>query len=130
MDTVRRIRELGFRRWYQRRLNEAHLSLVTCLLCMITAAICLEVMVDQSGLDAKILLVTLVAGATGIAVSAWRRFQLALVFAESFAGQATCRRCGAYAKWDVTASGGEAAGASGPWLRVRCRQCGEQWRIE
>lgn len=128
MDIADRIREQGFRRWYERRLNEAHVSLVTCLLCMLTAAACLEAFSDQPGFVRNALLLSGAIGATLGAVRAWRHFQTALLGAETLAGQATCRNCGAYAKWDVL-SAGHARDAS-PWLHVRCRKCGNAWHIE
>ena len=33
MDPVTSIRNLGFRKWYERELIKCHAALVTCLLC-------------------------------------------------------------------------------------------------
>lgn len=128
METADLIREQGFRRWYERRLNEAHLSLVTCLLCMITAAACLEAFSDEPGFIRNALLLGGALGAVLAAIAAWRHFQTALLGAEAIAGQATCRSCGTYAKWDVVSAG--RARDEAPWLNVRCRKCGSAWHIE
>jgi len=130
MDIADRIREQGFRRWYERRLNEAHLSLVTCLLCMVTAASCLEAFGDQPGFVANALLLAGSVGATLAAIAAWRRFQSALTGAEALAGQATCRNCDTYAKWEIVSSGSLRDEGGSPWLDVRCRKCGSMWHIE
>jgi hypothetical protein len=44
------IRKLGFRRWYERQLLESHACLVTCFLCTILLAVCLEGAMPRSGL--------------------------------------------------------------------------------
>ena len=42
MDIVQGIRKLGFRRWYERRLIEAHAFLITGFLALILAVAFLE----------------------------------------------------------------------------------------
>ena len=44
MEPAATIGRLGFRRWYERQLIEAHAWLISCFLCMLAIAACVEVM--------------------------------------------------------------------------------------
>jgi uncharacterized Zn finger protein len=67
-------------------------------------------------------------------IVAWRRFTVLLARAELFAGGATCSACAAWGKFRVlrqeSTSDDEPPEAGRPhWLRVRCTQCGHEWRL-
>ena len=66
---------------------------------------------------------------------AWRRFNVLLARAEHFAEAATCPQCKTWGKFKVVAQ--ESSDADDPpeagrphWLKVRCRQCEAEWRLE
>jgi len=113
------IARLGFRKWYERRLIEAHAWLVTAFLCVIVIAAGLE------GLSFKgdVLLALGPAGMVFFAgLIAWhgvRRFLAILGEAEHLGSQSTCGSCHRYAAFNVI--------AESPLMRVRCRKCGNEW---
>jgi phage FluMu protein Com len=129
------IRRLGFRRWYERQLIESHAYLVTAFLALILLLAGVEGM--QFARRSPLFYVAIVGGAAAAGVLTyvgWRRFNVLLARAELFAEGATCPQCKAWGKFDVLAE--ERAADDDPpesgrphWLRVKCRQCGEQWRI-
>ncbi len=67
-------------------------------------------------------------------IVAWRRFTVLLARAELFAEGATCSACAAWGKFRVlrqeSATEDDPPEAGRPhWLRVRCTQCGHEWRL-
>jgi hypothetical protein len=135
MDPADAIRRLGFRKWYERRLMESHAYLVTCFLCMVLVAALLEGFSFRTpGIQP---LVTLALCAVGgfVGLVSLRRYGAIMTEAERLADRSTCKDCGAYAKFDVLASGGDAGpsqvgdGTPTAWLRVRCRNCGRGWTM-
>ena len=138
MDIATRIRELGFRKWYERQLIDSHLSLTTCFLCGITVAACLEeVSLAEFGWKPASLLV-IVFSAAGVGLYSWRRYITVLERAETYGSHSTCPACKTYGRFEIVASGNRAEGPyldpqaaplPYPWLRVRCRKCGTVWRM-
>lgn len=138
MDIVARMRQVGFRKWYERQLIDSHLAFVTCLLAGITVAACLEA-VDlggHPGRSALLLSVIFLAGLVGW--HSWRRYIRVLERAERYGLRSTCESCRAYARFEILASGHAAQGPYAdpasealpcPWLRVRCRRCQNVWRL-
>ncbi len=138
MDIASRIGKVGFRKWYERQLIDSHLSLTTCFLCGIVAASCLEVVrfSDFSWKTATLLGVVFVAVALGW--YSWRRYITVLERAEAYGNRSTCAACHTYGRFEVIAAGHlaegpyldpQAAALPYPWLRVRCRKCGNVWRL-
>jgi hypothetical protein len=121
MTTANGIRKLGFKRWYERQLIESHLYLVTCFLCMVLVAACLEELRFENGVQALVVL-ALVAGGVWLGLRSWQRFRAMFFNAMQFGEASTCRGCGTYARFNVTQ--GEAE-----WLRVKCRKCGNEWTM-
>jgi ferredoxin len=138
MEPVASIRRLGFRKWYERQLIDCHAALVTCFLCGLTVAACLEgVNVLEFGLRPVLLLGT-VFGATLLGWFSWRRYITVLERAERYGQRSTCPDCRAYARFEVLNAGidtvpGPTAEAVAPlevtWMRVKCRKCGALWRM-
>lgn len=131
------IAKLGFRRWYERQLIESHLYLVTCFLCMIVVAACMEAFsLREPGLKPALMLaLTLAAGFAGI--HSWGRYQQLMVRAERLGDQSTCAGCKTYGSLRVTASGplspldyARNREQAEMWIRVRCRKCGHEWCME
>ena len=120
MEPARSIARLGFRKWYERRLIEAHAWLVTALLCAIYVEAAFETMgAKQNGLawlgTAGGMFVGLLIAWHGL-----RRFGAILKEAERCASQSTCADCGRHASFRVIAP---------QPLTVRCRKCAHQWTI-
>jgi hypothetical protein len=134
-DISEEIRRRGFRRWYERQLIESHAYLVTAFLSLILLLAGFEAMDALRGSPAYYVAVVGVAAAAGVVMwVAWQRFTVLLARAELFAESAGCPRCQAWGKFDVLAA--EPVSADDPpeagrphWVRVRCRKCGEQWRL-
>lgn len=136
MDLVDSIRKRGFRKWYERQLVEGHLYLVTCFLCMILVAACAE-QIDFRAPGAAVM-IALVLGGGVLGLFSWQRYKSIMTVAESYGDHSTCAQCGAYAKFEVidwgdpppvAPSGAAAAAAIGPWMKVRCRKCGNLWTL-
>jgi phage FluMu protein Com len=135
MKVVDDIRRLGFRRWYERQLIESHAYLVTAFLALILLLAGIESLGYLKGSLAFYAAVIVAAAAAGtLMFVAWRRFITLLNRAELFAGNAECPRCKAWGKFEVI--GAEAASEDDPveagrphWVRVKCRKCGQDWRM-
>jgi len=138
MELAEGIRKIGFARWYERQLIEAHLHLVTAFLCLILLTACLEGFDARApGLEPLLRIAGMLAGACG-GVWSVRRYGAILGVAESAAGQSVCKKCAAYARLEVLSAGllappaksRSSTGAPLPHLAVRCRKCGHEWMIE
>ena len=121
MEPARSIARLGFRKWYERRLIEAHAWLVTALLCAVYVEVSLEgIRFAGHGL-------AWLGSAGGMFVGGlivWhglRRYFAILAEAERFSGQSTCTRCKAYAAFEVVNERAE--------FTVRCRKCQSEWSM-
>ncbi len=131
MSVAASIRKLGFRRWHERQLIEAHASLVTAFLCVIVIAVCLDQFHwRESGAKPWIMLALIVAGIMLCYKTVTFYFKT-LFRAEHYAEQAVCSGCKAYGVIEVLASSACRSQdvASGSWLSVRCKKCGYDWTI-
>ncbi len=138
MDLVEGIRKRGFRKWYERQLVESHAYLVTCFLCMIMVAACAEQLNFRAPPTNLLAMIALVIGGGLVGLFSWQRYKAIMSVAECYGDHSTCAQCGAYARFDVldwgdappvAPSGTAAARAAGPWLKVRCRKCGNLWTL-
>ncbi|MFL6566637.1 MAG: hypothetical protein ACJ8G5_16985 [Burkholderiales bacterium] len=121
MEPARSIAKLGFRKWYERRLIEAHAWLFTALLCAIYVGVSLEG-ISFRRFDAAWL--GTVGGVFFGGLIVWhslRRYFAILAEAERFSGQSTCTRCKAYAAFEVINERAE--------FTVRCRKCHSEWSM-
>jgi hypothetical protein len=120
LEPAHSIGKLGFRRWYSRQLVEAHMWLVSALLCLIVALVALEhFTIRDFGLKSALMLAILLAGGW----TCWyasRRYLLMLIGTQRIAEHSTCAACRAYGLFDVT--------RDAP-LRVRCRKCSNEWQM-
>jgi hypothetical protein len=135
MQPGQHIARLGFKRWYERQLIESHAYLVTCFLCMVVVAACLEELSFRAPGIKPFAMLALVGVGGWVAIFSWRRYRTILLAAERLGDRSTCETCGAYAKFDVLESGGSDGpsqigdGTPETWLRVRCRKCGHGWTM-
>jgi protein-S-isoprenylcysteine O-methyltransferase Ste14 len=113
------IARLGFRKWYERRLIEAHAWLVTALLCAILVALSVEVLATERSISGWLGTAGVVFFAGLIVWHGTRRFLELLAQAEHLAQQSTCESCRRYGLFNVI--------AENPRMSVRCRKCGHEW---
>jgi hypothetical protein len=130
-----RIAKFGFKRWYERALMESHVFLVTALLGAILAFTGVELISERDGGVTRVMLgiVAVLIGGV-IAGASVTRYLRMLMQAINLGENATCRGCGTYAKFDILASG--RIRSHGPndrgslWMKVKCKKCGAEWRVE
>lgn len=127
------IDKLGFRRWYERKLIEAHAYFVTCFLCMIMVAASLEsLQLRHLTLSSLGLLAAIGIGGWVAWYSYWQ-FRALLDEAERFAEHSVCERCDAYGIFRVIESHNtdlKRPASDTPFrIRVRCKRCGHEWHL-
>ena len=122
------IRERGFSKWYERELLRGHAKLVLVLLCALAALGSVEAF-SQPGSQRALMVLSLAVSA---AIGAWavRRYLFLLNRAEFIANQATCPGCQTYGRFGIEAAEGPEEAGVPAALAVRCRRCGDRWRIE
>ena len=118
MEPVDSIRRLGFSRWYERRLIEAHAWFVSSFFCMVAIAAGVEEISFRGSLAHLMLYLLMVVGSVAVGAYALVRYHKILVEAETFGEHATCGGCGAYARFKVLSGS-----------QVRCRKCNHEWRL-
>ena len=134
MRVADRIRKLGFRRWYERQLIEAHGSLVTAFLGVIVVAVCMDQFHwHDPGFKPLIMLALIIAGIALCFKTVAFYFKV-LFRAEHYATQATCSDCGVYGVIEVLASPAHSTQeidhvSGGDWMKVRCKKCGHDWTM-
>ncbi len=134
MPPAEGIRKLGFHRWHERQLIEAHASLVTAFLCVIVIAVCLDQLHWREAGFKPILMLVLIAAGIALCLKTTAFYFKVLFRAEHFATQAVCGGCGVYGVLEVLSSAAPGAlddgGAAGSeWLKVRCKKCGHDWTM-
>jgi hypothetical protein len=118
MEPADSIRRLGFSRWYERRLIEGHAWFVSGFVCMIAIAACIEE-VGARGPATRTLFYAIIAVLSVIiGIYGLNRYQKILAEAEQIGEHATCTACGAYARFTLISA-----------ASVRCRKCGNEWRL-
>ena len=129
MGTVEGIRKYGFRKWYERRLIEGHVYLVTMVLAMVVMASGYEILSLEKTAFALLFDGAIVAGGAVVAWYSWRRYALAMTVAEYVGAQASCPQCKHYGFRPVPPA---EAGTFGPstLLLAMCRHCGTRWPID
>lgn len=123
------IRRRGFRRWYEGQLYEGHAYLVTGFLALIMMAVALEIVDFKQSWSGAVTLVAVGGAGGAICIFAWRQFTRILARAEYVAEQATCPSCRVYARFAVERGEDDPEAVGGCALHVRCRACGNAWRI-
>ena len=118
MEPADSIKRLGFNRWYERRLIEAHAWFITGFICLVTIAALMEELSFRGSAARLIFYALLIAGAAFVGVYGVVRYQKILIQAESVGEHATCAACGAYARFRLISAS-----------HVRCRKCSHEWRL-
>jgi hypothetical protein len=123
------IGQRGFRRWYERKLIEGHAYLMGGLLALFATLVALEMAEFRGPIDGLITTL-IVAGVGGFAcLYAFRQFSRLLGTAEHLAGQANCPQCKTYARFRLVHAFDAPTAVEGRALKVRCRECGNEWTI-
>ena len=128
MDVVASLRKLGFRRWYERALIEAHLWLVTSFLALVLAFALFE---SRNETLQHALHLPLVVGAAFCVLGAWtayRHYFRTLARAEMLGQAAACPQCGAYGRFEIVAAHEDDDGET-TQITARCRKCRQNWQM-
>ena len=118
MEPADSIGRLGFARWYERRLIEGHAWFISSFICIVAIAACAEELSFRGSFGRLLLYVLVIAAAAAICVYGLGRYQKILAEAELLGEHATCRACGAYARFKLISPS-----------HVRCRKCSNEWRL-
>ena len=116
MEPADSIQRLGFARWYERRLIEGHVWLISALFCVIAIAACMEELNFRGSIARLLIYVTVVLASAALGIHSLMRYKHILVEAEWLGEHATCRGCGAYARFRLISAS-----------QVRCRKCANEW---
>jgi predicted nucleic-acid-binding Zn-ribbon protein len=128
------IRKLGFRRWHERQLVEAHASLVTAFLCVIVVAVCLDQLQWRDGGVKPLIMLALIVAGIALCFKAVSFYFKMLFRAEHFAQQAVCSHCKVYGAIEIiTTSAADSNNVTdernNDWLKIRCKRCGHDWTM-
>ena len=131
------IRARGFRKWYEHRLIEAHLHLVTAFLCLITVLAAVEQGGPYRAWQPLVWLTGVTVGLGVVGAWNWRRYFTIMGVAGFMCERSSCPQCDAYGRFEVLYTGPRAdpdgqlpdALRDVPILQVRCRKCAHEWRM-
>jgi hypothetical protein len=118
MEPADSIRRLGFARWYERRLIEGHAWFISGFMCIVAVAASMEELSVRGSVPKLLFHVTIIVAAVAIGIYGLVRYQKILMEAEQLGEHATCRACGAYARFRLISQS-----------EVRCRKCDHEWRL-
>jgi len=118
MEPADSIGRLGFARWYERQLIEAHAWFVSGFVCMVAIAACVEELSFRGSIGRALFYSAVVAASLAIGIYGLARYHRILAEADSLGEHATCGSCGAYARFRLVSASD-----------VRCRRCGNVWRL-
>ena len=122
MEPARSIGQLGFRRWYERQLIEAHAWLVTALLVAIVIAVALEGISFRRPFWEFVPLLGLLFVGGLIINHGVRRFGALMAQAHRLAQDSTCASCGVYGRFQVIEEYPSR-------MKVCCRKCSHRWML-
>lgn len=129
------IARLGFRTWYERQLIESHVYFITGFMCGVVVMAMIEDLNLRrpEPMSLASLAVIIVAALIG-AVTIWRYMRM-LNRAEMLAEQCVCPGCAVYGLIRVLDAGvieseGVQDDGQPQWIRVSCKKCEHQWRLE
>jgi hypothetical protein len=132
VTTAESIRKQGFRRWYERRLIEGHLYLVTAVLALVMLGAGFELYSGSQTAADLLFDGALVLGGGALAWFSWRGYATTMMAAEWVGSQAVCPNCRhhGFRAVPVAEWSGEFAATPRRELVALCRKCGSQWRID
>jgi hypothetical protein len=122
MEPARSIARLGFKKWYERRLIEAHAWLLTAFLCGIVVMLSFELLSFKKHFLAWLGTASVAFVAALICWHGVRRFFAILAQSERYVSRATCGACNKYGEFKVL--------SESPKLLVRCQKCAHEWSFD
>jgi hypothetical protein len=117
------VRQVGFRKWYERELLSSHAHMVLAFLAVIALLGSFEAMRGASAGDQPLNLLGVLASA-GIGIWALRRYLFLLMRAEEVANQANCADCGTYGRFRIVGENQQSQETL-----VCCLKCQHNWTI-
>lgn len=129
------IRARGFRKWYEGRLVESHLHLVTAFLCLIAVLGAIEQGGPYNSFANGAWLLAVTVGLGALCAWSVRRYLTILQLAEFLGNRSHCPSCKAYARFKILHTGPRDEPdlpdllQEAPLLVVECRKCGAGWRM-
>jgi hypothetical protein len=125
------IRQVGFRKWYERELLSSHAHMALALFAVVALIASFEAFQGANTND-KLLNTVFVVLCAAISLWALRRYLYLLMHAEEMANQANCAQCQAYGMLQLqeVADLRRAAPAAPRLLPVCCKRCGFRWNLE
>lgn len=124
------IARLGFRIWYERQLIEGHVWFVTAFLCAVLIMALMEELNLRGPGPLSLGVLAVIVVATLIGAAALRRYIRMLTRAESQAEQCVCPGCASYGVVRVLEAGRVDDDDQPQWIRVSCKKCNSEWRLE
>ena len=124
------IARLGFRIWYERQLIESHVWFVTAFLCAVLIMVLMEELNLRGPEPLSLTSLVVIVATTLIGVVAIRRYMHMLNRAESLAEQCVCPGCASYGVIRVLEAGRVDDDEQPQWIRVSCKKCNREWRLE
>ncbi len=119
------IRNLGFRKWYERELMVSHAHLVLLFFCAIGLLTSFSVYSKNAPWADRAFDAAAIVLCAAVGFWSLRRYLFLLMHAEQVASQAVCSQCRTYGRLAIAVgqrSGGES-------ILVRCRKCENEWAI-
>lgn len=129
------IRAKGFRKWYEGRLVEGHLHLITAFLCLIAVLGAIEQGGPYNTLANTLWLLAVTVGLGTVGAWSIRRYLMILQLAEFLGDRSTCPKCRAYARFKLLYTGPRDEPGlpqhllDTPVLAVQCRKCDSSWQM-
>ncbi len=124
------IARLGFRTWYERQLIESHVYFITGFLCAVLIMALMEDLNLRRPEPLSLTSLAMIMVALLIGALAIHRYLRMLGRAEMLAEQCVCPGCAIYGLIRVLEAGVVEADEHPQWIRVSCKKCDRQWRIE
>ncbi len=120
----------GFRIWYERQLIESHVYFVTGFLCAVLIMALMEELNLRGPGPLSLSSLAMILAATLLGIVAMRRYMRMLNRAEALAEQCVCPACASYGTIRVLGAGTVETDDHPQWMRVSCKKCDHQWRVE
>lgn len=120
----------GFRIWYERQLIESHVYFVTGFMCAVLIMALMEDLNLRGPGPLSLPSLAMIIAATLLGASAMHRYMRMLNRAEALAEQCVCPGCTSYGTIRVLDAGVVETDEHPQWIRVSCRKCERQWRVD
>lgn len=124
------IARLGFRSWYERQLIESHVYFITGFMCAVLILALMEDLNLRRPEPMSLVSLAMIIAAMLLGGGAMRRYMRMLGRAEMLAEQCVCPGCAVYGLIRVLDTGVVEADEHPQWMRVACKKCDREWRVE